>query len=45
MGGSIAVSGQRSLGRGGDGTLVYRADKRGVSELVWVDRSGKVPSR
>jgi len=39
--GSISVSGQRSLAVSSEGTLVYRADKRNASRLVWVDRRGK----
>ena len=39
--GSISVSGQRSLAVASEGTLVYRADKRNASRLVWVDRRGE----
>jgi len=39
--GSISVSGQRSLAVSREGTLVYRADKRNASRLVWVNRRGK----
>jgi Tol biopolymer transport system component len=35
------VSGQRSLAVASGGTLVYRADKRSASRLVWVNRRGE----
>ena len=41
MGGSLAVSGLRSLSAASDGTLVARDDKRNASRLVWVDRRGE----
>ncbi len=41
LSGSISVSGQRSLAVSSQGTLVYRADKRSASRLVWVDRRGE----
>jgi Tol biopolymer transport system component len=41
MGGSVSVSGHRSLSVANDGTLVFRADKRSASEIVWVDRKGQ----
>jgi Tol biopolymer transport system component len=40
MGGSLAVSGLRSIAAGA-GTMVYRNDKRNASQLVWVDRAGR----
>jgi len=39
--GSIAVSGQRSLAVSRSGILVYRADKRAATRLVWTDRQGR----
>jgi len=39
--GSVSVSGQRSLAVSQEGTLVYRADKRNATRLVWVDRRGE----
>jgi len=41
MGGSLSVSGLRSLSVAATGTLVYRSDKRNDTQLVWVDRSGR----
>jgi Tol biopolymer transport system component len=41
MGGSLTVSGLRSVAASRGGTLVYRDDKRGTNELVWVDRKGE----
>jgi len=41
MGGSLAVSGLRSVSIASTGTLLYRSDKRNASQLVWVDRSGR----
>jgi Tol biopolymer transport system component len=41
MGGSLAVSGLRSISVAADGALVYRSDKRNDSQLVWVDRAGR----
>ena len=40
LSGSISVSGQRSLALSSEGTLVYRADKRNASRLVWANRRG-----
>jgi Tol biopolymer transport system component len=40
MGGSLSVSGLRSVAIAPTGALVYRSDKRNASQLVWVDRSG-----
>jgi Tol biopolymer transport system component len=39
--GSVGVSGQRSLAVSNQGTLVYRADKRSATRLVWVNRRGE----
>ncbi|MGE0641555.1 MAG: protein kinase [Thermoanaerobaculia bacterium] len=39
--GSVSVSGQRSLAVSNNGVLVYRADKRNGTRLVWVDRAGE----
>ncbi len=39
--GGINVSGQRSLAVSNQGTLAYRADKRGATQLVWVNRRGE----
>jgi Tol biopolymer transport system component len=39
--GSVNVSGQRSLAVSNQGTLVYRADKRSATRLVWVNRRGE----
>ena len=41
LSGSISVSGQRSLALSSEGTLVYRADKRNASRLVWANRRGE----
>ncbi|HEX9800319.1 MAG TPA: protein kinase [Thermoanaerobaculia bacterium] len=41
MGGSLAVSGLRSISLSRGGALVYRDDKRNASQLVWVDRAGR----
>jgi hypothetical protein len=44
--GRVGVSGQRSLAVSNQGTLVYRADKRSATRLVWVNRrlpSGRTP--
>ena len=41
MGSSLTVSGLRSVAVSGDGALIYRNDKRGNNQIVWVDRSGK----
>jgi Tol biopolymer transport system component len=41
MGGSLTVSGLRSVAVAGDGALIYRNDKRGSNQIVWVDRTGK----
>jgi len=41
MGGSLAISGLRSVSFASTGTLVYRSDKRNASHLVLVDRRGK----
>ncbi|HLF57846.1 MAG TPA: protein kinase, partial [Thermoanaerobaculia bacterium] len=40
MPGGISVSGQRSLAVAGDGVLIHRADRRGVTRLSLVDRGG-----
>jgi len=40
--GGIAVASQRSLAASRDGLLLTREDKRTVSELVWVDRTGEL---
>jgi Tol biopolymer transport system component len=37
----VSVSGQRSLALSSEGTLVYRADKRNASRLVWANRRGE----
>ncbi|MEO7973992.1 MAG: protein kinase, partial [Thermoanaerobaculia bacterium] len=39
-GGSISVSGLRSLSVSRDGTLVTRLDGRNATRIVWADRSG-----
>ncbi len=41
MGGSLSVSGLRSLAVAQCGTLVYRSDRHGTTQLVWVDRAGR----
>ena len=41
MGSSLTVSGLRSLAVSGNGTLIYRNDKRGSNQIVWVDRAGR----
>ncbi len=41
MGGSLSVSGLRSLAAANNGTLVYRSDRRSATQLVWVDRAGR----
>ena len=41
MGGSLSVSGLRSISMAATGTFVYRSDKRNDSQLVWIDRSGR----
>jgi Tol biopolymer transport system component len=41
MGGSLAISGLRSISISRGGALVYRDDKRNASRLVWVDRTGR----
>jgi Tol biopolymer transport system component len=41
LSGSVSVSGQRSLAASNQGTLVYRADKRSATRLVWVNRRGE----
>jgi Tol biopolymer transport system component len=43
--GSVSISGQRSLGVSREGTLVYRADKRNATALVWVNRRGEEVGR
>jgi Tol biopolymer transport system component len=40
-----AISGLRSLSASRNGTLAYRADPPDTTELVWVDRQGKVLAR
>ncbi len=40
MRGGIGVSGQRSLAVAGNGVLIHRADRRGVTRLVLLDRAG-----
>jgi Tol biopolymer transport system component len=42
MGGSLTVSGLRSIAVSRGGTLIFRDDKRGTNDLVWVDRKGEV---
>jgi len=44
MGSSLTVSGLRSVAVASDGTLIYRNDKRGSNQIVWVDRAGKILS-
>jgi len=44
MGSSLTVSGLRSVALSNDGTLIYRNDKRGSNQIVWVDRAGKALS-
>jgi Tol biopolymer transport system component len=41
MGSSLTVSGLRSIAVAGNGTLIYRDDKRGNNQIVWVDRTGR----
>jgi Tol biopolymer transport system component len=41
MGGSLTVSGLRSVAAATNGALIYRNDKRGSNQIVWVDRTGK----
>jgi Tol biopolymer transport system component len=41
MGGSLSVSGLRSIAIAASGTFIYRSDKRNASQLAWVDRSGR----
>jgi Tol biopolymer transport system component len=41
-GGSISVAGLRSLGVSANGTLAYRADRLSATQIVWVDREGKL---
>jgi Tol biopolymer transport system component len=40
-GGSISISGLRSLAVSRDGTLVTRLDGRSATQMVWADRSGR----
>jgi Tol biopolymer transport system component len=40
MGGTVSVSGQRSLTVAANGVLVYRNDRRGATRVVVADRSG-----
>jgi Tol biopolymer transport system component len=44
MGSSLTVSGLRSVALARDGTLIFRDDKRGSNQIVWVDRAGKILS-
>jgi Tol biopolymer transport system component len=41
MGSSLTVSGLRSIAVSSNGTLIYRDDKRGNNQIVWVDRTGR----
>ncbi len=41
MGGSLSVSGLRSIAIAATGTFIYRSDKRNASQLAWVDRTGR----
>jgi Tol biopolymer transport system component len=41
MGSSLTVSGLRSVAVSSNGTLIYRNDKRGSTQIVWVDRTGR----
>ncbi len=41
MRGGIGVSGQRSLAAAGNGVLIHRADRRGVTRLLLLDRAGR----
>jgi Tol biopolymer transport system component len=41
MGSSLTVSGLRSIAVASNGTLIYRNDKRGNNQIVWVDRTGR----
>jgi eukaryotic-like serine/threonine-protein kinase len=41
MGGSLSVSGLRTLGVSRDGLLAYRSDKRNLNQIIWVDREGR----
>jgi len=41
MAGSLTVSGLRSVAVSSGGTLIYRNDKRGSTQIVWVDRTGR----
>jgi eukaryotic-like serine/threonine-protein kinase len=41
MGGSLGVSGLRSIATSTDGTLLYRNDKRNASQLVLAGRDGR----
>jgi eukaryotic-like serine/threonine-protein kinase len=40
-GGSLSVSGLRTLGISAGGLLAYRSDKRNLNQIVWVDREGR----
>jgi len=41
MGGSLNVSGLRSLSISTTGVLVFRPDQRNLNQVVWVDRAGR----
>ena len=41
IGGSLSVSGLRSVATAASGMLVFRSDKRNASQMVWVDRAGR----
>jgi len=41
MASSLTVSGLRSVAVSSRGTLIYRNDKRGSTQIVWADRSGR----
>jgi Tol biopolymer transport system component len=45
MGGSLGLSGLRSLSVAANGTLAFRSDQRNLNQIVWVDAKGKDVSR